>query len=388
LEIRRFPVLSSAIAAAALVVVWQWATVTANYGGSWTALFCTGALQPPAPELSFEHIYRFKDSAGYDGQFYHYIAHDPLLRTHLMAAIDDPGYRCRRIFVPALAYGLALGRPQWIDRAYEAAWLLAVAMGVYWSCRCAQEAGLGPYWGLFFLFIPAVPVTTDRMVVDGALAALTAAFLYYCRKPSWRLFVVLCCAALTRETGFLLIAAYCGWQVWRGQWRVGGVFALTAAPAFAWFAYVRTRTAPSPLRVSIEPLAQLIGAFRHPILYPVGTPLVTWVRVADVTALAGMTLAFVLALWWVARRKVSDEPGPARWAALLFALLGLLLLEPPIFSSAYDMGRYFSPLLMFLAAAAAASRRPALLLPTAMILPRIAIQFAPQVLGIGRWLSR
>jgi len=337
--------------------------------------------------LSFEHIYRFAGSAGYDGQFYHYVAHDPLMRTHLAAAMDDPRYRYARIFVPALAYCLALGRAAWVDRAYEAVWLLALALGVYWSCRYAQRVGLAPYWGMLFLLMPAVPVTTDRMVVDGALTALTAAFLYYGPAPSWRLFVVLCCAALTRETGFLLIAGYGGWLVWRGRWRAAGVFALTAAPALAWYGYVRWRTAPSQLRLSIEPLAALIEAFRHPWGYPPGVPLVGWVRAADALAVAGVALAFAAALAWALRRLPVDSLGPARWAAFLFALMGLLLREPAILCSAYDIGRYFSPLLLLLAAAAEAARRPALLLPTAMILPRIAIQFAPQLLGIGRWLS-
>ena len=104
-------------------------------------------------------------------------------------------------------------------------------------------------------------------------------------------------------------------------------------------------------------------------------------------AVAGVALAFAAALAWALRRPPVDSLGPARWAAFLFAMLGLLLREPVILSNAYDIGRCFSPLLLLLAAAAAAGRRPALLLPTAMILPRIAIQFAPQLLGIGRWLK-
>ncbi|HUI55159.1 MAG TPA: hypothetical protein VLY04_09315, partial [Bryobacteraceae bacterium] len=188
MEIRRLPSWTFAVAAALLVSTWQWATVTANYAGNWTALYCTGALQPQPPELASENTYHFAGSMGYDGQFYHYIAHDPLMRTNLAAAVDNPRFRYRRILVPALAYCLALGRTTWVDRAYEAVCLLAIAMGVLWSCCYVERTGLARTWGVLFLLVPAVPVASDRMVVDAALAALTVAFLFYAPAPSWRLF--------------------------------------------------------------------------------------------------------------------------------------------------------------------------------------------------------
>jgi hypothetical protein len=94
---------------------WQWATVTANYGGNWTALFCTGAVQQHPPLAASERVYLFANSTGYDGQFYHYVAHDPMMRSDLKSYIDDPGLRYRRILIPLLAYGIATGRSQWVD---------------------------------------------------------------------------------------------------------------------------------------------------------------------------------------------------------------------------------------------------------------------------------
>src|SRR6266545_2530619 len=73
--------LTVAGAALALALAWLWATVELNYGGDWTALYYTGdrIVLPPALAAE-ENVYRFAGSAGYDGQFYHLIAHDPLLR--------------------------------------------------------------------------------------------------------------------------------------------------------------------------------------------------------------------------------------------------------------------------------------------------------------------
>lgn len=66
--------------AVALVACWQWATVTANFCGNATVLFCTGALQPQPPLNASENTYLFANSLGYDGQFYRYVAHEPFLR--------------------------------------------------------------------------------------------------------------------------------------------------------------------------------------------------------------------------------------------------------------------------------------------------------------------
>lgn len=51
-----------------------------SLGGNWTALFCTGSEFKPVPApLRSDNIYIFQGTFGYDGQEYHYIAHDPFL---------------------------------------------------------------------------------------------------------------------------------------------------------------------------------------------------------------------------------------------------------------------------------------------------------------------
>jgi hypothetical protein len=387
-EINRWPAWTLPAVAVLFVALWQWATVTANYGGNWTALFCTGAIQCHPPLVASEHIYLFTNSTGFDGQFYHYIAHDPFLRSDLKNYVDDPRLRYHRILIPLLAYALALGQSRWIDRAYELVCLLSFGLGVYWSSRFAQNAGLAPAWGLLFLLMPAIPITLDRLVVDAGLAALTAAFLYYSRSASrWslpKLFLVLTCAALTRETGFLLVLGYCGYLAWRRQFRMAGVFLLSAAPAIAWYGYVQLQTTGMAYPVSLIPLSAILQVLGHPTKYPAGTPLAGVVVMADYLALAGVLLAFWLAFVWLIR-----TPGdPIRLTAALFAALAVVFQRADHWQNVYDFGRVYTPVLLCLSAIGAEQRDPWLLLPVAMMLPRIAIQFAPQVLGIIHWIAR
>jgi hypothetical protein len=379
--LNRLPLWALPAAAVLLIACWQWATVTANYGGNWAALFSAGAKQRQPPLAAIEHVYLFAGSDGYDGQFYHYIAHDPFLRSDLKNYIDDPRLRYRRIFIPLLAYGLALGQSEWIDPAFRLVCLFSIGLGVYWSYRIAQDAGLSKAWGLLFLAMPAIPITVDRMVIDGGLAALTAAFLFYNRRPSWKLFVVLMCAALTRETGFLLVLACCAPLAWRREFRVAGIFLLSAAPALAWYAYVQIHTTGQPQDVSMVPFSSILRVLRNPLEYPPGIPFVDVVRAADYLALAGMLLALALAF------RFFTAHDPIRITAMLFATLAVVVQPIETWQSVYAFGRIYTPVLLCLAAIAAQLRNPWLLTPVAMILPRLAIQLAPQALGVMRWIG-
>jgi hypothetical protein len=370
------------------VAVWQWATVRANYGDNWTALFCTGSLQRHPPLVSSEHVYVFANSTGYDGQFYHYIAHDPFMRSGLKTFIDDARLRYRRILVPFLAHGLALGHPEWIDPAYEAVFLLSVGLGVYWSCRVMQAHELPVVWGLVFLVMPAVPISMDRLVIDGALAALAVGFLVYSPQPSWKLFLVLVSATLVRETGFLLLLAYTISLVMRRLFSTAAVFLLGVVPALAWYGYVQTQTVGHPYEVRFANILKVFSESK----YPAGIPFTTVIQAADYLALAGILLAFGLGMYLFSRSP-SD---PVRGAAFLFASLGLtfLCLPPPDplqssnqFRNVYDFGRIYTPLLLCLAAVAAQRRSPWLLAPCALMLPRITIQLVPQILGVIRWFT-
>ena len=366
-----------------LVLFWQWATVTANYKGNWSALFCTGDLQRQPPLAHSEHIYLFSKSIGYDGQFYHYIAHDPFMRSGLKAYVDAPRLRYHRILLPLLAYGLALGHSRLIDPAFELVCLLSIGLGVYWSCRFAENAGLAAAWGLLFLAMPAIPITVDRLVIDGGLAALTAAFLCYGRSPSWRLFLVLMCAALTRETGGILVLAYCAHLAWQRKSRMAGVFLLSAVPATAWYVYVQAKTPVMPFSVSLLPFSSILEVLRNSWKYPPGTPFADAVRAADYLALAGMLLGIGFAFLWFARGP-SDPP---RIAAMLYATMALVLDLAGQWQNVYHFGRIYTPMLLCLSAIAAQYRYRWLLMPIAMMLPRIAIQLVPQALGIIRTIA-
>jgi hypothetical protein len=367
-----------AAAVTLLALGWQYLTVTHNFGGNWTALFCTGDRQTIPPALAPE-LYIFRDSGGYDGQFYHYMAHDPWFREGLAAYIDSPRMRARRILVPALAHILGGGRS--VHAAYIGVVLLALFAGVYWTGRFLQVHGRHPAWSGLFLLLPATVVSLDRMTVDIALAAATAGFCYfYATNRYLPLWLIAMAAPLIRDTGFLLPVALGIDLLMRRRIRDLLLLALTPLPALAWWGFVALKTPAADVPwISWVPLAGFFHYFLHPGGYSFGPLVSRFLQALDLLALLGAGLAIALSARLAFRRRFDGIST----AAALFALLGGISGEV-IWVHVYSYGRTLTPLLL-LAALGALPRSPRWeLLPLALIAPRLLAHVAFQALGAAQ----
>jgi hypothetical protein len=359
-------------------------TVHFNRDGNWTALYCTGATQPLAPAVREEAVYRFADT-GFDGQYYHAIAHDPLIGRDTVPFIDDARLRYRRILVPALAHVLALGRAGWVDVAYLAVVHLALLAGTLGVARAAAERGRSPLWGVAFLCVPAVVSSLDRLTVDIALAALCVGFVRWAEGPAWKLAAVLACAPLVRETGILLPAAVVLSALLERRWARAALFAGTALPAAAWWAFVHARTAAQEYPFSPVPLSGILTTLASPRAYEGKALLLARAnQVTDALALLGLLLALVLAF----RPLRSRERGPVALAAMLFAALAVVLQRLDHWQHVFDFGRAYSPLLVLLGAGWLQNGRRLDLAPTLLMQPRIGLQLASQAVGVLAGLAR
>lgn len=337
------------------------------------------------PALASEQVYVFKGSTGYDGQFYHYIAHDPLLRQGFGDYIDAPRLRYRRILVPGLAYVLAAGQSRYIDTAYLAVTLGLVFLGAYWLSVLTGRLFQQPAWGVAFLLAPGVLVSIDRLTVDLALAALCVGFAAYARNgPVWKLYVVVAAAGLARETGLLLIGACCLAAMLQGKWRRAVVLGTAGVPTAAWYAYVGAVTpAASKVGFSWIPLHGWLYRLPHPPSYPLAGPALWLAHGLDYVALAGVLVALAV----VARLAFRQKPGAVEMAAALFGMLALFLGPGDTWDTAYGFGRSLAPLLLLPALAGLERRLWVALLPAAMVAPRVVLQLGPQALGIVRGLA-
>jgi hypothetical protein len=373
-----------ALAAVLGIWLWQLATVHFNYGGNWTALFNTAPNWPRPAFLASEDVYIFPPgSLGYDGQMYHFIAHDPWIQRGTVAALDDPALRYRRILAPALAWAVALGRDSAIHPAYLAVILGFVFLGVFWFARAMVIQGRHPAWGLMFVLMPATLVSIDRLTVDVGLAALTVGFvLYY--ENRWKVLPILVCAALTRETGLLLTAGYAVFLLSRRRFADMLWAGASTLPAILWYVYVSGHTPPEPPDrfSSLIPLAGWIERVVHPEAYL----LPRWQAFAavelDYVALAGIALMLGHAAWLAWSRRWN-----ARAAAIyVFAAAVVFIGSRSVWQDAFSYGRVVTPLMILLAAEDA---RPRLAFaPVALVDARIGLNFLKQIIGVASHLIK
>jgi hypothetical protein len=377
------------LATFAVTTLWlcQFLTVRFNYGGNWTGLFCISPLMPVPEFLQSEHLYFFPDSRGYDGQIFHLIAHDPWMTRGSRGAIAAPAFRYQRIFVPALAWMLALGRDEYIHEAYFAVILASAFAGVFWLARLAQLRGLHPAWGLAFLAVPATITSLDRMTADITLAALIVVFALYVELESpWRVILILACAALTRETAALIVVGYCLFLLTRHQFARSIAAACALLPAAAWFLYVTHGAANSP---AIRYLYWIpLYGFVERILHPQAYSLAVWKNDAallfDFIALAGVALAFIA----IARMAIQRRWNAEAAAVYVLAFAVIFLRRRDVWEDAYSFGRVLSPLLLLIFLQRFRTRALLALAPMALIDLRISLNFAGELEGIVRGLLK
>lgn len=370
--------------AALALFAWQAATVSVNYEGNWTALFCAGAVQPLPPHLS-AGTYVFADSTGYDGQWYRIVAHDPWLRHDLWRYIDDPQLRYRRIALPAAAWLLALGRPAWIDTAYFVVMLVFVTLGTVASAWWLKARGWPEYYAIVFPVLPGTLICIDRMTVDVALYAFIATALAAAASKRWGLcWTSAALAALSRDLGFVLIAGLAVHAFVERAWRRVAALALCALPALLWYLYLWQRlpaAPPSPI-VPVwawhKPIIGHLVALLNPPDYPFGGVLGVITQSLDSLVVAGAGYAAWRALFHIRKRFLLPED----WIALGFAGVFFMVGTPGFWRDPYSSARAFTPLVSLVAIQSGRGRASWAFLPLLCLELRTVWQIGRQALGI------
>lgn len=331
-----------------MIGLWWLLAVRYAYQGQATALYMIGEHTPmPGWLEQREPLYRWRGSGGYDGQYFHLLAHAPFDLHALAPLMDRPRMRCQRILIPGSAWILAGGRFEWIDPAYFAVILAAMAAGVWWTARLAAHHGVSPWWGLAFLALPSSLGSVERMLVDGPLMAALAGFLLSMETGSWRAAWLLAAAApFVRETGLLIPAAAVLVFLSRRSWMAAALWSAATAPFLLWLFLIRDLPGSGPLQWAgvFHSVRQLVTESEPFALYPQYRP---WLQALDVAALAGFLAACAASLrgFWISRTSMGRlSPALSAAACSAVAALAMCHFEPRYaWDSVFSLGRVFAP---------------------------------------------
>ena len=295
---------------------------------------------------------------GYDGQFFYYLAHDPLLRDDDPEAfLDYPAYRYGRILYPTLAWMAALGRPERLPWTLIGVNLLAVLVGTAAAVDIASSLGVSRWLALGFAFSPAVLI---GMIADlaepTAYALVIVGVALHLRNRHGGAGLVLALGTLARESSLLVPLGFALHAAARRAWGRAVAYALPLAIPLAWHLWVWARLgalptvqAPTnfglPLSGALYRAGLLLG-LQPPLLgetLPDGTATELFVLAATVAVmLLGLVKifrrreVFVVLLWLQSVAALCTGPlvwngvaSYSRVAGLLYLFYGLVLLTGP-----------------------------------------------------------
>ncbi len=283
----------------------MWVYVEGIFGGQWNGLFLAGETFEQAPEVKAEQS-PVVTGDGYDGQFYHAIAHDPLDRRETHGYLTTPRVRYSRILLPGLAFLLGFGQLDWIDAAYQSLMLGSLWLAVFVIASFAVFWGQSALWGATILFLPLTIVTMRLALIDVTTLALIFAAVFAFTKQRWRwAWILLAASALSRDLGFLAILVLSGSLFFNREWRRGMIFLGASIPAAAWIAWVTfIRQIPAGQAEPYAfgyPLHRIVNALFHPAASKWPEPIGPLMMAGERCALVGLLAALGVASWLVVR---------------------------------------------------------------------------------------
>ena len=277
---------------------------------------------------------------GYDGQFFYYMALDPVAAS---AYMDAPNYRYGRILYPLAARALAAGRPALVPWTLLFVNLVAVVGGTFALALLLQRRGASPAYALLFGFAPGLYVAVARDLSEPLAYALVLAALaawWWDERPRpWLAGALLGLAGLTRETTLLFalalaIAALIGLDDGLGGRRGRDRRAALVLGAMAFVPYVALRlgllawlgSAGSTPEAARFPLVPFAGLLSH---WPLNRLLLEQAWTIVLAALLAVGLVA-----WTTRRL-----GPSLLALVLNVAVLVVFLPAPSYESIVASGR-------------------------------------------------
>ncbi len=278
-------------------------------------------------------------SRGYDGQFFLYIARDPLLLRESWRQIDIPAYRYGRILYPLLAGMLALGTLTLLPYTLVLVNLLAVLLGTHFAIRLLRAVGLSPWYAAGYGLLSGFFLCILRDLAGPvAMAGLIGGGYYYFRGRYLPAAVYFAAGILAREVvlaGPVILVL--GDLLFRKAGKSSTVVLAAPLPYLVWSVYLAARLGSFPWQGGR-------GNFGIPLeaLFDYGGRLLSlegrW------SGKLFFLLFLLLAVWslFLAFREMIRRPGGLSGLFLFYSLLPFLA-TGSIWSEPWSYGRVFLP---------------------------------------------
>lgn len=245
-------------------------------------------------------------AAGYDGQFYFAIAHDPFLRNADTAASLDDSLRFRRILYPLAAWMVSAGRASLLPYSLVLVNVLAGAALIAVLAAMAIRLRLSPWWALLVGLFGGVWMPIARDLTEPLQ------LLFLAIGMSAGSAIALLLASLAKETAVVALVTETLRTLRARLWRRAGAFGLAALAVVGWALFVR-------FFVSGPHESSIFAQF----LRPPGAPLIVLVQTLPTEPIRSILIAGGLAICLLVVVRLARVRDGAAWAAAAYAAVEL-----------------------------------------------------------------
>ena len=289
-----------------------------------------------AAERYWDHAPVFDPGTGYDGQFFYYLARDPLVRGGV-AHLDAPAYRYQRLLYPLAARALVLGDPAKIAWSLVATNLIALAVGCWSFSRILLRLGAHPAWLIPYALNPGYWLGIQLDLSEPlALSLATAAVLARLHGRHVLAVGLLTAGLFARET-LLTVALVCaGYELWHRRPIRAALYAVPIVPFAAWQCVVLALTGAWAFRTGAAhlgvPLAGAVGLIQRLALSAGDMENSQHLPLAVATGLAVAAVVVVALASLLALRSGTWASWHGAAQAALLLMLPSAVWEPSLYS--------------------------------------------------------
>lgn len=245
-------------------------------------------------------------AAGYDGQFYFAIAHDPFLRNPDTAASLDDSLRYRRILYPLAAWLVSAGRASLLPYSMVLINIVAGAALIAVLAATAMRLRLSPWWALLVAVFGGVWMPIARDLTEPLQ------LLFLAIGMSAGSAIALLLASLAKETAVVALVSETLRTLRARLWRRAGAFGLAALAVVGWTLFVR-------FFVSGPHESSIFAQF----LRPPGAPLILLAQTVPTEPTRSILIAGGLAICMLVVVRLARVRDGAALAAAVYAAVEL-----------------------------------------------------------------
>ena len=357
-------------------------TIAFHYGAKFTTqnlsgLLCIGDRSIP-PSILPQDIAYERNSHGFDGQYYYFVAQDLLVQRDFHQYMDRPGFRYSRIVYMASAALASAITGLSIVSTLVLVNILGILLGAFYFGLIVRKYGFPLYFTGFYILLSGLVFGVLRDLPDPLAMGFSLAALYYWREgrlgPSLT-FLALGC--LTKQTTLAFVGIFLfDALVLQRQVRKSFLVCLSVVPFLGWQFYVNHQLG-LPMSLGSEGLIrwQPLDIFRDYAATIQRSHSLSELWLISLGVLSAL-LCLVLAIWQFMRHRNAINFGFLGFSLLPFVQAG-------VWKDPWGYGRVLLPLPVFLLLSYADSRSRWLVLPIALNLLMFFVSLA--WLGLLPW---